>query len=609
MIHPDHHEVSGFLYADGHRLRNGEGRELLLRGVGLGSWLLPEGYMWRFPEQGDRPRRIEAMIIALIGADRAEAFWETYYDRYVAEADIARIAAEGFNSIRIPINARYILREEEGVSGWHEEHLVRLDQIIGWCREHRVYAILDLHGAPGGQTGTNIDDSAQDLPELFTDERNKQLTIAIWRMLAGRYKDEWIVAGYDLLNEPLPDWFSQYNDQVMPLYREIIAAIREVDARHMIILEGVHWATDWSIFEGLPDNKLPDDNVMLQFHKYWNNPDTESIQKYLDARERLNLPLFMGEGGENNKDWYAGAFQLFEDHGISWNFWTWKKLDTDNSPCSIVLPQGWHKLVSYLEGGVKPERVEAQAILDEYLHNLSLDHCVYHSDVVHSLFRRLPVRIPAIFYGYKGSGLSFGRAPGRQAAAGIGFREEDGMDFRFVEGDRTVPNFQHGRGEVWLPEERLCVVLAEGDWAAYEFTVADRDSERLSPEDTEGLRERQESRDPEDAPELQSLEEPGDTQESQDTRVLEESQDTQGSEDRQDSLALELRVLMSGPDSELLVKLDGQEIGRIHGNASDSGQDWRTVRIQSDQQLEAGAHELTVSAAAGAASLEWLDLR
>lgn len=151
-------------------------------------------------------------------------------------------------------------------------------------------------------------------------------------MLAERYKDEWIVAGYDLLNEPLPEWFAEHNDQVMPLYREIIAAIREVDARHMIILEGVHWATDWSIFEEKPGNELPDQNLMLQFHKYWNNPDTESIQKYLDAREQLNVPLFMGEGGENNKDWYAGAFRLFEDHGISWNFWTWKKLDTDNSP-------------------------------------------------------------------------------------------------------------------------------------------------------------------------------------------------------------------------------------------------------------------------------------
>lgn len=303
-------------------------------------------------------------------------------------------------------------------------------------------------------------------------------------MLAERYKDEWIVAGYDLLNEPLPEWFAEYNDQVMPLYREIIAAIREVDARHMIILEGVHWATDWSIFEGVPGNELPDQNLMLQFHKYWNNPDTESIQKYLDAREQLNVPLFMGEGGENNKDWYAGAFRLFEDHGISWNFWTWKKLDTDNSPCSIVLPQGWHKLVSYLEGGAKPERVEAQVILDEYLLNLNLVNCVYHADVVCSLLRRLPVRIPAIFYGYNGSGVSFGRAPGRQAAAGISYREGDGMDFRFVEGNRTAPNFQHGRGEAWQPEERLSVELAEGDWVAYTFTV--RDPERLSPQEWEG---------------------------------------------------------------------------------------------------------------------------
>lgn len=398
-------------------------------------------------------------------------------------------------------------------------------------------------------------------------------------MLAERYKDEWIVAGYDLLNEPLPEWFAEYNDQVMPLYREIIAAIREVDARHMIILEGVHWATDWSIFEGVPGNELPDQNLMLQFHKYWNNPDTESIQKYLDAREQLNVPLFMGEGGENNKDWYAGAFRLFEDHGISWNFWTWKKLDTDNSPCSIVLPQGWHKLVSYLEGGAKPERVEAQVILDEYLLNLNLVNCVYHADVVCSLLRRLPVRIPAIFYGYNGSGVSFGRAPGRQAAAGISYREGDGMDFRFVEGNRTAPNFQHGRGEAWQPEERLSVELAEGDWVAYTFTV--RDPERLSPQEWEGPQHWRES------------------QGSQGSKDWRESRGSQG------SLALELRVLMGGPESELLVKLDGQEIGRVNG----CGQDWQTRRIVSSGRLEAGSHELTVSTAAGSAAIEWLDLR
>jgi hypothetical protein len=285
-------------------------------------------------------------------------------------------------------------------------------------------------------------------------------------MLADRYKDEWIVAGYDLLNEPLPDWFSAYNDEVMPLYRDIVKAIREVDSRHMIILEGVHWASDWSIF-----NEKLDDNVMLQFHKYWNNPDTESIQVYLDKREAWNVPIFMGEGGENNKDWYAGAFRLFEDHDISWNFWTWKKMDRNNSPCSINKPLGWQQLVNYLEGGAKPDEVTAEQILWEYLDNISFDRCVYHSDVVDSLFRRPPTRIPAIFYGYKGAGFSYGIS--KRTEQNIGFRKNDGTDIRFIEGARTTPNFQHGKGEPWQTDERLCIQLVSEDWFVYEFTVGD----------------------------------------------------------------------------------------------------------------------------------------
>lgn len=43
--------VSGFVKADGKRVVNGDGQEILLQGVGLGSWLLPEGYMWKMPDQ------------------------------------------------------------------------------------------------------------------------------------------------------------------------------------------------------------------------------------------------------------------------------------------------------------------------------------------------------------------------------------------------------------------------------------------------------------------------------------------------------------------------------------------------------------------------------
>jgi len=456
-------EVSGFLQADGQRLVNGNGREVLLRGVGFGSWLLPEGYMWSFPDRGDRPRRIERMISELVGEKKAAEFWALYYDRYIGEDDIRRIAEEGFNSVRVPINARFLILMDGDKPIWREDRLALLDRVIGWCREYRLYVILDLHGAPGGQTGTNIDDSEFDRPDLFLEERNAELTVELWALLAARYKDEWIVAGYDLLNEPLPDWFAQYNDRIMPLYKRIVRAIREVDERHMIILEGAHWATDWSIF----DEKI-DDNVMLQFHKYWNNPDTESIRTYLEYRDRWNAPIFMGEGGENNKLWYAGAFRLFEDHGISWNFWTWKKLERDNSPCEVKRPEGWDRLVGYLEGGEKPSAEEAEKTLWTYLDSLPLDRCVYHRDVVDALLRRPPVRIPAIFYGYGGEGVGYGVAEKRSGA--LGFRSGDGTDIRFVvSGERTAPNFQHGRGEDWQPDEWLCVQLMPGDWLAYDF--------------------------------------------------------------------------------------------------------------------------------------------
>ncbi|RKP49994.1 glycoside hydrolase family 5 protein [Cohnella endophytica] len=559
--------VTGFLKAEGRRLVNGEGREVILRGVGFGSWLLPEGYMWKFPDAGDRPRRIERMIVDLIGEEKATRFWETYYDRYIAEADIRRIAEEGFNSVRVPINSRFLFAGD-GDGEYHEGHLELLDRVIGWCRKHGVYVILDLHGAPGGQTGTNIDDSPRDKPELFLDENNRRLTIALWRMLAERYRDEWIVAGYDLLNEPLPNWFAEYNDRVMPLYRDIVREIREVDDRHLIILEGVHWSTDWSIFEPGEDGRMIDDNVLLQFHKYWNNPDTESIQTYLDKRDEWNVPIFMGEGGENNVEWYAGAFRLFEDHGISWNFWTWKKLDTTNSPCSVRLPDGWPKLVSYLEGGEKPSAEEAERILTEYLRNLALERCDYYPEVANALLFKPGIRIPAIFYGYRGEGLSFGI--GKHAEKKIGFRDGDGTDIRFKTGVLEQPNYQHGRGEAWTPDQWMYVRLDEGDWLEYEVNVAEAGSAGI-----EGVEEAEMSRG---------------------LKIALSVRSPNGTE----------------PEGQAAVYVGERMIGIAEPEdatedvANSDGATWRVVRLRERISSEAGRCRIVVKAVGGPLSLEWI---
>lgn len=536
------HEVTGFLKVVGPKLINGEGQEIILRGVGFGSWLLPEGYMWLFPEQGDRPRRIERMIEELIGEEKAEQFWDIYYDRYISESDVRQIAIEGYNSVRVPINSRFLIEESDTESvRYNGKHLLLIDKVISWCREHRLYVILDLHGAPGGQTGTNIDDSENDQPELFVHEGNKQITIDLWRILADRYKEEWIVAGYDLLNEPLPNWFSVHNDQIMPLYRDITRAIREVDDRHMIILEGAHWATDWSIF-----NDNFDDNLMLQFHKYWNNPDTESIQKYLDKREEWNVPIYMGEGGENNKEWYAGAFQLFEDHEISWNFWTWKKMGRDNSPCSVNIPSDWQQLIGYLDGGIKPDEITAERILWEYLHNIAFENCVYYPEVTLSLFRRPTTRIPAIFYGYKGEGTSFGIK--NRVENNIGFRKHDGTNIRFVEGSRTIPNFEHVKGETWQADEQLFVQLDSEDWVAYEFTV--------------------------------------------------------GKTSYSSEYVVDLQLFTPNERATLAVSIDDTSIEEIEI----VGESWKTSRMRNPFELDPGQHRIVLTAMGNSIGIQWLQV-
>ncbi|WP_036632061.1 cellulase family glycosylhydrolase [Paenibacillus alginolyticus] len=458
---------TGFIRADGRRLVDGKGKPLLLRGVGLGNWLLPEGYMWKFTgEGGDRPRRIAQRISELIGEDEALQFWETFYERYVTEADVRRMAEEGYNSVRLPINAPFAL--EEGTNGSYiESHLQLIDRCINWCRSYGLYVVLDLHGAPGGQTGANIDDSVNDHPDLFTDPVQRNLTIALWVMLAERYKHDDIIAGYDLLNEPLPDHFSQYWDQLVPLYKDIIAAIRQVDPHHMIIIEGAHWATNFSMI-----TEPLDDNMLLQFHKYWNAPDTESIRNYLDKGAELNVPLYMGEGGENNAEWYVGAFQLFEDHDISWNFWPWKKLDTLNSPCSIRAPKDWDKIQAYVAGGEHPGKDTARAILWDYLDAIRIENCEYRQDVVNSMLRRAPLRIAAPYYGYKGAGIDHFAVPKQRGDQTVPLRPADGVSFGFAypSAENTVDFANHG-GASRSAHTVMCVQLETDEWLRYEFNV------------------------------------------------------------------------------------------------------------------------------------------
>jgi aryl-phospho-beta-D-glucosidase BglC (GH1 family) len=253
-----------------------------------------------------------------------------------------------------------------------------------------------MHAAPGGQTGQNIDDSANNQPELFMDKKYQARLSDLWVKLAGRYKDESAVTGYDLLNEPLPERTgaaAKYKSQLEPLYKQLTTAIRAVDKKHMIIVEGANWANDWSVFSSPFDG-----NLVYQFHYYcWDHPAVlKSIQKYLDDRKRFNAPVWVGETGESDDAIYWATTEYFETNNIGWSFWPWKKMGAANGPYSIKIPAGWQAVQNYTEGGSeKPSTEAAQKTFDELLQNIRLENCAFHPDVVNAMFRRTSGKVEA----------------------------------------------------------------------------------------------------------------------------------------------------------------------------------------------------------------------
>jgi len=172
-----------FVTTRGKELASADGKPLLLKGINLGNWLLPEGYMFKF-KTTNSPRLIQAAISELVGEDQARQFWKTYRDNYITRKDIRFIKQSGFNSVRVPFSYRLFISDGE-IPRLEGPGYELLDKVVDWCRREGLYVILDMHAAPGGQTGDNIDDSFG-YPFLFESRESQELTINLWRKLAAR---------------------------------------------------------------------------------------------------------------------------------------------------------------------------------------------------------------------------------------------------------------------------------------------------------------------------------------------------------------------------------------------------------------------------------------
>ncbi len=382
--------AQSFFTTQGKNVIGLDGKPFLINGTNLGNWLVPEGYMFKFKDASS-PRLINQAFTELVGPEEAKNFWKKFLDNYITAEDIHYLKSIGMNSIRIPFNYRIFTNENYMGDNDASRGFKYLDKVIGWCKKENLYVLLDMHCAPGGQTGDNIDDGFA-YPFLFESVESRKQCADIWRSIADHYKKEKIIIGFDLLNEPIPHFFDKdkLNPLLEPVYKQITQAIREVDKNHILFLGGAQWDSNFQPF-GVPfDSKL-----VYTFHKYWTPPTREVIKEYVDFGNKFNVPIYCGETGENDDAWVETFRKMLDSVQIGWHFWPYKKLDNTRGIVTFSVPAHYDALIAYCDtarftyGDVRKFRPkdisEIKKAMDGYLENCKFKNCIKNKGYIKAL--------------------------------------------------------------------------------------------------------------------------------------------------------------------------------------------------------------------------------
>lgn len=334
------------------------GQAIYLKGTCIGGWMNMEDFINGYPgtESG-----LKYEMAKTIGAAKADLFFGKILDNFFEEDDIAFIKETGANCIRIALSYKHFEDDMEPFK-YKEEGFKRLDSILDICEKYGIYVILDMHALAGWQNCHWHSDNARGAALLWVYRHFQERIIRLWEEFARRYKDRDVVAGYNLMNEPstgTPFGETAYNfyenyksdwDVINKLYREITEAIRKIDARHILFLEGDNYSRN---FEGLDEPFA--ENLVYSSHNYippgygpgaypgyyngyyWDKKKQEAVflnHEGTKFARKHNVPLWVGEFGSQYHGYkeeipyrlksMEEQLEIYNSYGIHWTTWTYK---------------------------------------------------------------------------------------------------------------------------------------------------------------------------------------------------------------------------------------------------------------------------------------------
>jgi endoglucanase len=331
-----------WLEVSGDRIVNQKGDKVRLRGFGLGGMLHMENFIDGYPANENAFRE---GLLKVLGKEKYDLFFREFYRNYFTEPDAAYIHSLGLNLVRVPIHYR-LFEDDMNPGIIKEESFEYLDKVIELCAKHRIYTIIDLHALPGFQNQHWHSDNPTHKALFWVHKDFQDRVLHLWEVIAEHYKDQPWVAGYDLINEPA----DPTREKVFPYYKRLYEAVRKIDPRHIMFIEGNKYSTEFDIFTEVWDD------VVYTNHDYADPGFIDggdypgySRGRYVD-RDTLEsdflkksefmfqnkVPLWVGEFGPV----YTGVpekdemrYQVLKDqlanydkYEVSWCIWLYKDL-------------------------------------------------------------------------------------------------------------------------------------------------------------------------------------------------------------------------------------------------------------------------------------------
>ena len=330
------------LTTKGTSIVDSNGREVLLRGFGLGGWMNMENFITGYPANEEAQRQA---IRQVLGNENYEFFFERFLDYFFERDDAQFIASLGLNLLRLPINYRHFESDMEPFV-IKEGGFQFLDHVIDLCAEQHIYTIIDLHALPGYQNQAWHSDNPTHKALFWQHRHFQDRAVHLWEVIADRYKGNPWVAGYNPINEP----GDPSEEIITPFYRRLYQAIRAIDPDHILFLEGNRYSTEFHMFtEAWP-------HVIYTVHDYalpgfidggpypgisrGEYVDKAALEKTFLRRteymQQTGTPIWVGEFGpvyvgEPAAD--AMRYQVLRDqleiynrYHASWALWTYKDI-------------------------------------------------------------------------------------------------------------------------------------------------------------------------------------------------------------------------------------------------------------------------------------------